>query len=205
VKPTHANTTECTLLQIIVAEHGYKATSSFNFPWQLTDNPTKVSLSTRSKRPRRLSLPSSNEEQLRLPPTTSHPARGECHASEANPAVEEGVDRAPRSRRRPPQETLSRIPPRRLQEGYDVECAAVARPGMERVFTHGRRCWGCDALNRVAASTGVTVARLAPQEPQHRRRLRCRTPACSPPSSLPTIPQKSRREGIDTPAARAAA
>jgi hypothetical protein len=118
------------------------------------------------------------KEQLRLPALISCPACGDCHAS--NPAIEEGVDRAPRSGWHPPQETSrpSQISQRRLQEEYDVECAAVARLGMDRGFTHGRCCWDTTPSTGKQRPQASASSGFRPRYPQHIRRLRCRIPAC---------------------------
>jgi hypothetical protein len=99
---------------------------------------------------------------------TSRPTCCECRASETNLAVEEEVDRAPRTKgiRHTRHRDRVEIPQRRLQEGYDVQCGAVARPGMDRVFIRGRYCWG-DTTPPAgkAAPTGIVIARLSLEVP----------------------------------------
>ena len=62
-----------------------------------------------------------------------------------------------RRRRQHGQDEISQ---RRLQEGYDAECIAVACPGKDQVFTRGRHGWGHKNMTpptRKTAPTGVAV------------------------------------------------
>ena len=74
------------------------------------------------------------------------------------------------------------FPQRRLQEGYDAESAAVACPGMDRVFTRGRHGWGhknTTPPSRKTAPTGVAVAKaFAGGAPSTYVEPRCWTVAC---------------------------
>jgi hypothetical protein len=74
------------------------------------------------------------------------------------------------------------FPQRRLQEGYDAECVAVACPGKDRVFTRGRPGWGhknTTPPTRKTAPTGVAVAMaFARGAPSTYVEPRCWTVAC---------------------------